>query len=116
MSKRTVSLLMTVIFTVLLFAMTMNVTAAAEEERQLNTTAPGSTAVTSERVTAPSAAMTQPTTEEIVPAENDIQRGILEEVEKVLGRKGMGITTDLFSEGLSSIGCITPPPFFRAVY
>ena len=68
MSKRTVSLLMTVIFTVLLFAQTMNVTAAAEEERQLNTTAPDSTSASSEEVTAPSAAMTQPTTEEIVPA------------------------------------------------
>ncbi|MBQ7558079.1 MAG: amino acid adenylation domain-containing protein, partial [Lachnospiraceae bacterium] len=44
--------------------------------------------------------------EEIAPPENDIQREILEELEKVLGKKMIGITTDLFEAGLSSIGSI----------
>ena len=52
--------------------------------------------------------------EEIVPAKNDTQRGILEEVEKVLGREVSGITADLFSQGLSSIGCIKLCTFLSA--
>ncbi|MBQ7557019.1 MAG: AMP-binding protein, partial [Lachnospiraceae bacterium] len=44
--------------------------------------------------------------EDVVSAENDTQKGILEDVGKVLGRAVTGITTDLFTVGLSSIGCI----------
>ena len=44
--------------------------------------------------------------EEIVPPENETQQKILDIVASVLGKDSIGIKTDLFSAGLSSIGCI----------
>jgi len=44
--------------------------------------------------------------EEVVPPENERQRIILEIVRKIIGEVPIGITTDLFSAGLSSLGCI----------
>ncbi len=44
--------------------------------------------------------------EEIVPPENEMQQRMLDIVSSVLGKDSIGIKTDLFSAGLSSIGCI----------
>ncbi|MBQ2670238.1 MAG: AMP-binding protein, partial [Clostridia bacterium] len=44
--------------------------------------------------------------EEIVPAENEMQEQIISIVAGVIGSDRIGITTDLFAAGLSSIGCI----------
>ena len=44
--------------------------------------------------------------EEIIPAENEMQEGILKDASMVLAGAAAGITTDLFGAGLSSIGCI----------
>jgi len=44
--------------------------------------------------------------EEIVPPENETQQKILDIIASVLGKDSIGIKTDLFSAGLSSIGCI----------
>ncbi|MDO4539179.1 MAG: condensation domain-containing protein, partial [Coriobacteriales bacterium] len=44
--------------------------------------------------------------EEIVEAQNDAQAQILELARKVIGSDALGITSDLFAAGLSSIGCI----------
>lgn len=44
--------------------------------------------------------------EKVVPPENDCQKTILEIVKKIIGEIPLGITTDLFAAGLSSLGCI----------
>ena len=44
--------------------------------------------------------------EEIVPPENDRQKAILEMVKGIIGNTHVGITTDLFAAGLSSLGSI----------
>ncbi|MCR4762043.1 MAG: amino acid adenylation domain-containing protein [Lachnospiraceae bacterium] len=44
--------------------------------------------------------------EEIVPPENETQEKILEAVKEVIGDVPVGITSDLFAYGLSSVGCI----------
>jgi amino acid adenylation domain-containing protein len=44
--------------------------------------------------------------EKVAPPETDRQKIILEMVKKVIGDVSIGITTDLFSAGLSSLGCI----------
>ncbi|WP_022776488.1 condensation domain-containing protein, partial [Butyrivibrio sp. AE2015] len=44
--------------------------------------------------------------DEIVPPENETQEQILEIVKEVIGDLPLGITSDLFSFGLSSVGCI----------
>ena len=44
--------------------------------------------------------------EEIIPAGNEMQEGILADVSKVLPGVAAGISTDLFGAGMSSIGCI----------
>ncbi|MBO7663774.1 MAG: hypothetical protein J6U01_10420, partial [Clostridia bacterium] len=46
------------------------------------------------------------TAEEITPAENETQERILAIAKEVIGTDRIGITTDLFMVGLSSIGCI----------
>jgi acyl carrier protein len=48
----------------------------------------------------------QVTAEEIVPPENETQERILAIAAEVIGIDELGITTDLFGVGLSSIGCI----------
>ncbi|MBR3226726.1 MAG: amino acid adenylation domain-containing protein [Atopobiaceae bacterium] len=48
----------------------------------------------------------QVTAEEIVPPENETQERILAIAAEVIGVDEIGITTDLFGVGLSSIGCI----------
>ncbi len=44
--------------------------------------------------------------DEIVPPENETQEKILEIVKEVIGDVPVGITSDLFAFGLSSVGCI----------
>ncbi len=44
--------------------------------------------------------------DEIIPPENETQEKILEVIKKVIGDVPVGITSDLFSYGLSSVGCI----------
>ena len=44
--------------------------------------------------------------EEIIPAENETQEKILSIVKDVLGDVPVGITSDIFALGLSSVGCI----------
>ena len=44
--------------------------------------------------------------EALVPAQNQMQEILLQEVSQVLGENNAGITTDLFEAGLSSIGSI----------
>ncbi len=53
-------------------------------------------------------ALPEPGMEEemIVPPENDRQKAILEMVKNIIGDLPVGITTDLFAVGLSSLGCI----------
>ena len=48
----------------------------------------------------------QVTADEIVPAQNETQERILAIATSVIGIDEIGITTDLFAVGLSSIGCI----------
>ena len=43
---------------------------------------------------------------DIVPPENDRQKIILDMVKEIIGDIPVGITTDLFAAGLSSLGCI----------
>ncbi|MBR6171748.1 MAG: AMP-binding protein, partial [Eubacterium sp.] len=46
------------------------------------------------------------TAEEIIAAENEVQEKILTIAKKVIGTDRIGVTTDLYMIGLSSIGCI----------